>query len=131
MPWFPDFIAAVELERRQTRAAGRADQVGQYFTALKAALDVGDTDAIVNSFAPDRYDREPIGPHATHRRASELRSFFAGGRRCGDSAILPLVGVYKPIWAYDAQTLANDLSAHLVFGSTTSAVFAALTRERP
>jgi hypothetical protein len=38
---------------------------------------------------------------------------------------------YKPIWAYDAQTLANDLSAHLVFGSTTSAVFAALTRERP
>jgi hypothetical protein len=46
-------------------------------------------------------------------------------------AILPLAGVYGPIWEYDAQTLAKDLSAHLVFGTTTSAVFATLTRERP
>src|SRR5947207_7270180 len=34
MPWFPDFVSAVELARRQTRAAGQADPVGQYFTAL-------------------------------------------------------------------------------------------------
>jgi hypothetical protein len=34
MPWFPDFAGAVELARRQTRAAGLADPVGQYFTAL-------------------------------------------------------------------------------------------------
>jgi ketosteroid isomerase-like protein len=34
MPWFPDFASAVELARQQTRAAGRADPVGQYFTAL-------------------------------------------------------------------------------------------------
>ena len=34
MPWFPDFYSAVELARRQTRAAGLADPVGQYFTAL-------------------------------------------------------------------------------------------------
>ncbi|HEY0812933.1 MAG TPA: nuclear transport factor 2 family protein [Pseudonocardia sp.] len=34
MPWFPDFVGAVELVRRQTRAAGRADPVTQYFTAL-------------------------------------------------------------------------------------------------
>ena len=45
-------------------------------------------------------------------------------------ALLPLAGVYKPIWEYDARTLGDDLSAHLVFGATTSAVFAALTRER-
>ena len=45
--------------------------------------------------------------------------------------ILPLAGVYKPIWEYDAKTLADDLSAHLVFGATTSAAFAAITRERP
>ncbi|HEX6785663.1 MAG TPA: hypothetical protein VF076_00585, partial [Acidimicrobiales bacterium] len=44
--------------------------------------------------------------------------------------VLPLAGVYKPIWEYDARTLADDLSAHLVFGSVTAAVFAALTRER-
>ncbi len=46
-------------------------------------------------------------------------------------AILPLAGVYKPIWEYDARTLGEDLSAHIVFGVTTSAVFAALTREKP
>jgi ketosteroid isomerase-like protein len=34
MPWFPDFAGAVELARSQTRAAGLADPVGQYFTAL-------------------------------------------------------------------------------------------------
>jgi hypothetical protein len=45
--------------------------------------------------------------------------------------ILPLAHVYKPIWKYDARTLADDLSAHLVFGAVTSAAFAALTRENP
>ena len=34
MPWFPDFVSAVELARNQTRAAGRADPVAEYFTAL-------------------------------------------------------------------------------------------------
>ena len=34
MPWFPDFYGAVELARKQTRAAGLADPVAQYFTAL-------------------------------------------------------------------------------------------------
>jgi hypothetical protein len=42
--------------------------------------------------------------------------------------ILPLAKVYEPIWNYDARVLADDLSAHLVFGATTSAVFAALRR---
>jgi SnoaL-like domain len=206
MPWFPDFVGAVELARRQSRAAGQADPVGQYVTALnqgdtrvletawpgqvvvydpsagevrghrqlrrfinqskswlaerrarietvastgaagravvellahldgggpdvtwpvaavaesqddlnvvfrtyfslgavdgqrhvrppilepghdhpgdvvgryEAALDAGDTDAIVSSFAADGYYREPSGPDAAHRGAAELRSFFA------------------------------------------------------
>jgi ketosteroid isomerase-like protein len=34
MPWFPEFVSAVELARLQDRAAGQADPVGQYFTAL-------------------------------------------------------------------------------------------------
>ena len=42
MPWFPEFASAVELARRQTRAAGQADPVGQYFTALNK----GDTHAL-------------------------------------------------------------------------------------
>jgi hypothetical protein len=42
MPWFPEFTSAVELARTQTRAAGQADPVGQYFTALNE----GDTHAL-------------------------------------------------------------------------------------
>src|ERR1700710_2998016 len=34
MPWFPDFVSAGELVRRQTREAGHADPVGEYLTAL-------------------------------------------------------------------------------------------------
>jgi hypothetical protein len=42
--------------------------------------------------------------------------------------ILPAAKLYKPIWDYDAATLANDLSAHLVFGLTTAGAFRALSR---
>src|SRR6476469_9662640 len=34
MPWFPDFVAAGELARREIRAAGQADPVAQYLMAL-------------------------------------------------------------------------------------------------
>ncbi|MBJ2122466.1 hypothetical protein I6N91_15905 [Arthrobacter sp. MSA 4-2] len=43
--------------------------------------------------------------------------------------VLPLAKVYKPIWAYDARTLRDDLSAHIVYGAVVSAVFAVLTKE--
>ncbi len=42
MPWFPDFVSAAELARKETRAAGLADPVGQYLTALST----GDTHAL-------------------------------------------------------------------------------------
>ncbi len=35
MPWFPDFVSAVELARGQTRSVGLADPVRQYFDALE------------------------------------------------------------------------------------------------
>lgn len=35
--------------------------------------------------------------------------------------VLPLAKLYEPIWAYDRKTLANDLSAHLVYGLGTAA----------
>jgi hypothetical protein len=41
-----------------------------------AALDAGDTEAIVGTFASGGYFREPIGPRGTHRGTGELRSFF-------------------------------------------------------
>ena len=53
--------------------ASAGDVVGRY----QAALEDGDAEAIVNTFAPDGYFREPIGPHYTHRGTPELRSFFA------------------------------------------------------
>ncbi len=46
--------------------------VGRY----QAALEAGDTEAIVSTFAPDGYFHEPIGPHYAHRGTGELRSFF-------------------------------------------------------
>jgi uncharacterized membrane protein YagU involved in acid resistance len=43
--------------------------------------------------------------------------------------VLPLLGVYKPIWKYDLETLGKDLSAHLVFGTATTAAFRVLARK--
>jgi hypothetical protein len=45
-----------------------------------------------------------------------------------DYVILPILKVYKPIWEYDAKTLADDLSAHLVYGVATAATLRALSR---
>ena len=131
MPWFPDFIAAVELARLENRVAGHEDPVARYLTALQesdtdilestwpgevviydpragvvrghrqlrqyikpildpanadpggvvarylSALDAGDTDAIVDTFEPDGYFRESIGPNSWHQGTKELHSFFA------------------------------------------------------
>ena len=55
------------------------DVVGRYL----AALDTGDVDAIMDSFAPDGYFREPIGPHYVHRGTAELRSYFANAFSAG------------------------------------------------
>jgi SnoaL-like domain len=48
------------------------DVVGRY----QAALGAGDAEAIVSTFEPDGYFREPIGPHIAHRGTGELRSYF-------------------------------------------------------
>jgi hypothetical protein len=48
------------------------DVVGRY----QAALAAGDAEAVVSTFAPDGYYREPIGPHAAHRGLGALRSYF-------------------------------------------------------
>ena len=53
--------------------ASAGDVVGRY----QAALEAGDAEAIVSTFAPDGYFREPIGPDYIHRGTAELRSFFA------------------------------------------------------
>ncbi len=40
--------------------------------------------------------------------------------------VLPAMKLYKPIWEYDKETLARDLSAHLVYGMTTAAALQVL-----
>jgi uncharacterized membrane protein YagU involved in acid resistance len=40
--------------------------------------------------------------------------------------VLPILGVYQPIWKYDLETLWNDLSVHLVFGTATATAFGLL-----
>jgi hypothetical protein len=37
--------------------------------------------------------------------------------------VLPLAQLYQPIWKYDARTLADDYSAHLVYGIVTAITF--------
>jgi hypothetical protein len=37
--------------------------------------------------------------------------------------VLPEGGLYKPIWKYDVETLAIDLSAHLAYGAGTATTF--------
>jgi hypothetical protein len=41
----------------------------------------------------------------------------------GGYLMLPLAGLYKPIWKYDAKTLGEDLSAHLTYGAATGTAF--------
>lgn len=42
--------------------------------------------------------------------------------------LLPEAGLYKPIWDYDAKTLASDLGGHLAYGAATGAAFPVLAR---
>jgi hypothetical protein len=43
-------------------------------------------------------------------------------------AVLPKVDIYKPIGEYDARTLAQDLSAHLLYGAVAGITYAAAAR---
>ena len=53
---------------------------------------------------------------------------FGAAVWAGGYVVLPLLGVYQPIWKYDLKTLEKDLSAHLVFGTATAATFCAARR---
>jgi hypothetical protein len=53
---------------------------------------------------------------------------FGAGVWSASYVVLPLAHLYKPIWEYDLRTLAGDLSAHLVYGLTTSVAFDLLSR---
>src|SRR6201987_5744211 len=78
MPWFPDFASAVELARQQTRAAGLADPVGQFFTALNN----GDARALETVWPGEVVVYDPRagelrGHRRLHRFISDNHSWFA------------------------------------------------------
>ena len=52
---------------------------------------------------------------------------FGAGVWAVDYAVLPAAGLYKPIRDYDRQTLAKDLTAHLVYGTTTASALRLLS----
>jgi SnoaL-like domain len=79
MPWFPDFASAVELARRQTRAAGRADPVGRFF----AALSEGDSRDLETVWPGEVVVYDPRageirGHRDLHRFARRNQSWLAG-----------------------------------------------------
>jgi hypothetical protein len=53
---------------------------------------------------------------------------FGSAVYASDYVVLPVAGIYKPIWEYDAKTLAQDLGGHLAFGAGTGAAFWILVR---
>jgi hypothetical protein len=70
-----------------------------------------------------------IGGSVTPRR-SWHGLVFGAGVWLQSYAILVPAQLYKPIWEYDAKTLWQDLSAHLVYGVATATIFRALARGR-
>jgi hypothetical protein len=53
---------------------------------------------------------------------------FGAAVFANDYIALPAAGLYKPIWDYDAKTLAWDLGAHLAYGAGTGTAFWLLAR---
>jgi hypothetical protein len=70
VPWFPDFVGAVELARRQSRIAGRADPATQYVTAL----DEGDTHVLETVWPGEVVVNDPRRGEVRGRR--HLRRFI-------------------------------------------------------
>lgn len=63
--------------------------------------------------------------------ANPALGLLLGAAAWGTSyVVMPLAKLYKPMWEYDAKTLAKDLSAHLVFGLATAGAFRALSGGR-
>ena len=65
MPWFPDFVTAAELARRQTRDPGQAVPAGRYLTSLSE----GDTRPLEGARGLAR----KTGPDAIRPRPAQRR----------------------------------------------------------
>jgi uncharacterized membrane protein YagU involved in acid resistance len=57
------------------------------------------------------------------RRRLTLGPLFGATVWASDYVILPLAGLYKPIWEYGVSELTPDLTAHLIYGTVTNTAF--------
>ena len=75
-----------------------------------------------------------VGYGVAHGLLQHRRSVLVGGLVTGAGAIansyvtLGALGIYRPVWEYDRETLLKDLSAHLAFGLATSLAYRVLAR---
>ncbi|HEY6472771.1 MAG TPA: nuclear transport factor 2 family protein [Acidimicrobiales bacterium] len=74
MPWFPDFVAATELSRRDSRTVGRTDPVTQYLHAIEE----GESKTLQSIWPGEIVIEDPRAGTIKDRR--ELRRFVRDNR---------------------------------------------------
>lgn len=64
-----------------------------------------------------------------HRSRNPAASGLAtgAGAFANSYGVLGALGLYEPIWEYEAETLKKDLGAHLVYGWATAVVYRVLS----
>ena len=122
MPWFPDFANAVELVRTQTRAAGLADPVAQYFRALNS----GDTRALEDVWPGEVVVYDPrageIRGHRQLRRFVHQNQSWLADRHARIETVASTVVAGRAV---------VELLAHLASDGATQAWPVAVVAESP
>jgi len=115
MPWFPDFVSAAELARRETRAAGKADPIAGYL----AALDTGDPHVLEKAWPADIVIHDPRagairGHKALKGFVSHNREFRAerhassetvASTHDGRRAVVELLRRWRGLWPWSPNLL--------------------------
>ena len=108
MPWFPEFASAVELARRQTRAAGQADPVGQYF----AALNEGDTQVLETVWPGEVVIYDPrageVRGHRQLRRFVSHNLSWLAGLHARTETVASTVAAGGPWWNCWRTSITTD-----------------------
>jgi len=137
MPWFPDFVGAVDLVRRQTRAAGQADPVGQYV----AALNRGDTHALEDVWQGDVVIYDPtageIRGHKQLRQFVRRSQFLLAERHARIETVTSTVSGNRAVvellahLAYDGRELAWPVAVVAESLDELSVMFRSYFSRRP
>ena len=108
MPWFPDFVSAVQLARQQARAAGQADPVTQYFELLNS----GDTRALETVWPGEITVFDPLageirGHRELHRFVRKNQSWL-GGLRARTERVASVVAGQRAVVELLAHATSGD-----------------------